>query len=93
MAEKRPVFRAFPPLLYIFKNCTLPSLCEASHNDGVGESFEQREIKVGDCSELYVHLWQWDNWSIQTEQEQFGPEQTSAQPQMADTHRGGMDFA
>ena len=50
-------------------------------SDGWGEGFEQREIEI-DGGELYVHLWQWDNWSIQTEPERFAPKVAEGLPEL-----------
>ena len=50
-------------------------------SDGWGEGFEQREIEV-DGSELYVRLWQRDNWSIQTEQERFATKLAEGLPEL-----------
>ena len=47
--------------------------------DGVGEGLEQQAIRV-DGGELYVHLWQPEGWSIQTEAEQFGLTQIQEPP-------------
>ena len=47
--------------------------------DGVGEGLEQQAIRV-DGWELYVHLWQSEGWSIQTEGERFGPQQVQESP-------------
>ena len=64
---------------------TLKEYVAGQAADGWGEGFEQREIQV-DEGELYVHLWQWDNWSIQTEQERFSPKLADGLPASADGH-------
>ena len=51
-------------------------------SDGFGEGFEQREISVPDGHEIHAHLWQWDNWSIQTEQECFSPKLADGLPEL-----------
>lgn len=46
-------------------------------SDGFGEGFEQRDIPVPDGHDIHAHLWKWENWSIQTEQECFSLKQDS----------------
>jgi hypothetical protein len=61
---------------------TLKEYVSGQASDGFGEGFEQREIRLSDGSELNAHLWQCDNWSIQTEQEQFGLKVAEGLPEL-----------
>ena len=56
---------------------SLKDFLSGQAGDGWGEGLEQQAIRV-DGGELYVHLWQIDGWSIQTEAERFWQTQGEA---------------
>ncbi len=58
---------------------TLKDYISGQASDGWGEGFEQREIETGD-GDIYVHLWDWENWDIQTEEELFAPKVADGLP-------------
>ena len=60
---------------------TLKDYISGQASDGWGEGFEQRDICIGE-DELYVHLWSFDDWSIQTEEERFSPKLAEGLPEM-----------
>ncbi len=80
--EKCLNLSASPSSLYINKHLTLPSLCGAPHKDGWGEHFEQWDVGIGGDKELYVHLWQDEDWSIMTEQDRFAPHFAEGLPEL-----------
>ena len=54
-------------------------------SDGVGESLEQRGIRVGNGLEIYAHLWQSGGWTIMPEQDRFDPHFLERLPDMCFT--------
>ena len=61
---------------------TLKEFITGQASDGWGEGFEQREIFTDDNDKLYVHFWNSDEWSIQTEQELFSPKLAEGLPEL-----------
>ena len=61
---------------------TLTDYIGGQASDGWGEGFAQQDILVDGGSELYVHLWNSENWRIMTEKECFSPKLAEGLPEM-----------
>lgn len=55
----------------VTEESTLRDYIEGDLSDGFGEYFEQKAITNGNRDELYVHLWQIENWFLKEESELF----------------------
>ena len=60
---------------------TLKEYITGQASDGWGEGFEQRAIKIEE-GELYVSLWNFNDWDILTEDERFAPKVAEGLPEM-----------
>lgn len=67
---------------------TLADYIAGQASDGWGEGFEQREIEVDDGI-LNVHLWNSQNWTIQTEEEKFSQDFHTRLPDLCWSVRPG----
>ena len=61
---------------------TLTDYISGQASDGWGEGFAQQDILVDGGSELYVHLWNSENWCVMTEEECFAPKLAEGLPEM-----------
>ena len=61
---------------------TLTDYISGQASDGWGEGFAQQDILVDGGSELYVHLWNSENWRVMTEEECFAPKLAEGLPEL-----------